>query len=524
MVLKDIVARIETSLSTGALEVALQQLREALSSEGREAPEIRDPNTISLNAGLAWLCNRLVSDFPGVGYEQKMIAYGQSALLIDPRDSLAFQVLPDEQIHLVAHNLLRHRKSRGARLILERLSKAPEPAAAREMLDLVNYVDAQKARITALPPPAPGAKQPLLINAIVWGEAYTEPLFTYGFPSLLASGNLPNVAKDREIIIDFYTSASDVARIDEHPVTESVKRFAKFRYNVIPDPLLAAQAHDATRWCAGAAQQCSAFRAQQLGADLMFLCGSAVYSAQCLSRAYGFLEQGYEAVACLMPRTLETMTYGALNGHAAIEDGTIEIDAEALTNFIVENLHPHSLACFISAEEKYLSQNPVTLFFRTKSGFSCRTYQPSPLVIANSLLLHGFDLDYYTIDVRFLAELVGARAPDRVIKIVGGSDEEVAVTDVECTDGVPMQHYGDIALSLENCASGPLHTSTRAADLDYFRWALEQRFVYHSVDGEVNLPSDGISETEAMEEVAALLKAYGASVKNRLYVYERLAH
>ncbi len=123
-----------------------------------------------------------------------------------------------------------------------------------QLLALLDFVDFEKQRIEDLPPSGEGRAAPLMINAIVWGDAYLDALFTYCLPSLLAPGNLPAVARDREIIFDFYTRERDRPRIDSHPSVVAVKRFAKFRYNLIPEAVLAEELTDAARWCAGAAQ------------------------------------------------------------------------------------------------------------------------------------------------------------------------------------------------------------------------------------------------------------------------------
>ncbi len=54
-----------------------------------------------------------------------------------------------------------------------------------------------------------------------------------------------------------------------------------------------------------------------------------------------------------------------------------------------------------------MSQNPVALFFRDTGGFLCRTYEPNPLIISRALLSKEIEIDYFTIEVRFISELFG---------------------------------------------------------------------------------------------------------------------
>ena len=362
----------------------------------------------------------------------------------------------------------------------------------------------------------------MLINAIVWGDAYIDALVTYGFPSLLAAGNLSAVAREREIVFDFYTAEKDRARIDNHPVTAQVRRFAECRYNIVPDDLLANEAADASRWCAGAAQHCSAIRARSLGADLMFLCGSAIYSEDCLFRTYDFLANGYKAVVCAVPRTLEDSAYEALSRFARIEGGRITAAAAALSAFVVNSLHGHSIDSFIAGTSRKIAQNPVTLFFKTDAGFCCRTYEPSPLIISHELLTSEIEPDYFTIDVRFLPELLRRSSYDEVVKVIAGPEDGIVLTDVDCGDGPGMREYGDISLSLENCANGVLHTATRQTDLAYFRWALGQRFSFYGREGVDRLPDDGLEEFVAMDRLQRLIEDGRTAAEQRIDVYERL--
>ena len=137
------------------------------------------------------------------------------------------------------------------------------------------------------------------------------------------------------------------------------------------------------------------------------MCGSAVYSDHCLQSSYGFLAEGYKAVVCIAPRTNESRAGNELSDYAQIGEGRIEATAEGLSNFIVRNLHRHARACFLGPEAQTVSQNLVALFFRDTGCFVCRTYEPNPLIISRALLSREIEIDYFTIDVRFISELLG---------------------------------------------------------------------------------------------------------------------
>tara|TARA_Y100001934_G_scaffold147810_1_gene177407 strand:+ start:176 stop:544 length:369 start_codon:yes stop_codon:yes gene_type:complete len=99
--------RLELLVRNGALPEACALLSETLVSEAADP----NPDAISIQGGLAWLFDRLADAAGDYAYRVKANGYGQTALLLNPNDAPALAVLPDRKVELVAHNLLRHRKS-----------------------------------------------------------------------------------------------------------------------------------------------------------------------------------------------------------------------------------------------------------------------------------------------------------------------------------------------------------------------------------------------------------------------------
>jgi hypothetical protein len=57
-------------------------------------------------------------------------------------------------------------------------------------------------------------KKILFIYAPVWGKWHIDTFFKYTLPSLMQSGNLPAISKDKKIVINFYTKDNDIFLID----------------------------------------------------------------------------------------------------------------------------------------------------------------------------------------------------------------------------------------------------------------------------------------------------------------------
>ncbi len=86
------------------------------------------------------------------------------------------------------------------------------------------------------------ATSTVTICFVVWGEAFTRLLLDYALPSLLAPGNLPAFAADRNVEILMITTGSDRRMIEDSPVHDAARRhvavqFLEFASEPIPlDP------------------------------------------------------------------------------------------------------------------------------------------------------------------------------------------------------------------------------------------------------------------------------------------------
>ncbi len=58
-----------------------------------------------------------------------------------------------------------------------------------------------------------GKKEALFVMVPVWGEWHINLFFKYTLPSLMQSGNLPNISKTKKVVIYFYTKKQDISLI-----------------------------------------------------------------------------------------------------------------------------------------------------------------------------------------------------------------------------------------------------------------------------------------------------------------------
>ncbi|NKB54744.1 MAG: hypothetical protein GKS00_00240 [Alphaproteobacteria bacterium] len=516
--LVNVIVEIERRLAANRIDDGKALMRPFL-------PDGTAGTLFSAYGGLAFLYDSLAAGNRAPQFQQKRLEYGQSALLLNPTDALAHAVLSENECLLVAENLLRHQQLPMATQLLTYLQDHSESDSAGFRLDLIAYFERERRQILECAPAAVSDPRPLLINVNVWGTAYVQTLFQYGFASLLAPENLPKRALERKIFIDIYTTREDKQRITDHPMTGTLSELAEIRYRLLPETSLTAPVRqvlpEVDLWCLAGAQQSGALRARRLGADLIY-CGPAfVYSANALNALSRYLADGHKAVLSIIPRTRESTAHAQLRTYGEVEAHKIDIGEDALAKFVAENLHEQSINCFLGSDEKLVEQNPVTLFFPIDEGFACRSYQPFPVIVSNELLPDDFTFDTFPADARFLAQAIQEREPGAAVKFVTDPAQEIVVTDVDCDAGSGMKTYGAIAATAENCVSGALHTSILETDLDYYRWSLRQRVEYKVGDPSL-LPTADESEASVMQRIDALFEAGSAGALDRLRFFRRL--
>ena len=64
----------------------------------------------------------------------------------------------------------------------------------------------------------------ILLSQAIWGEKYVDIFLKYSYSSLMASGNLIQVAKNHQITLDLYTTKKDYEIL--------IKKLSKFEKEI----------------------------------------------------------------------------------------------------------------------------------------------------------------------------------------------------------------------------------------------------------------------------------------------------
>jgi tetratricopeptide (TPR) repeat protein len=69
---------------------------------------------------------------------------------------------------------------------------------------------------------------------VVWGAEFTDRFASVTLRSLLAPGNLPDLAAAHPVVYDIHTTAADLERLEAHPVFRRAAQFVEFRLHPFP--------------------------------------------------------------------------------------------------------------------------------------------------------------------------------------------------------------------------------------------------------------------------------------------------
>jgi hypothetical protein len=167
----------------------------------------------------------------------------------------------------------------------------------------------------------------IVLGISIWGEHYQKMFLDFCLPSLMAPGNLPALAKEREIILHIYTTAECMEAINLN-----LPFFLKRKFTEIETPLGDKYAH------LGAMQRNQLQFAHDSGADYHLLMPDYVYSENCFTGILSANALGRKAIARLV---MSTKMEGIVPKLTRYRIGTtIAVPHANLATLALSNIHP----------------------------------------------------------------------------------------------------------------------------------------------------------------------------------------
>lgn len=183
----------------------------------------------------------------------------------------------------------------------------------------------------------------ILIVTAVWGEWHLNALFHVNFPSLLAAGNLPDLALRCELEWCFYTRNAEITHLSSSPIFQEAFRVLpiKMKILVVPeDKLSDPMAGHQWAWTQAANE------AKNSGRYVLFLPPDVAWSDNSFSHVADLVLEGKKAILMAFPRVVSDTFVPALQEHYRERTKTIAMPARKMVALTFRHLHPIMVAEF----------------------------------------------------------------------------------------------------------------------------------------------------------------------------------
>jgi hypothetical protein len=246
-------------------------------------------------------------------------------------------------------------------------------------------------------------KKMLILSFSVWGDKYIKFFNNYCIPCILADGNLPAVAKLRNISIDIYAHSQDIIKIKSQTLFKSLSDLCNINFIEFQQKLVTCEGYkrndSAFRYnIYGGFHHLSIERARSIGADVMCLGPDNIYSNGSFFNYVKFIEEGYNAVFFTATRVQSEFLEPVLDTIKDLNSGTLPITSDEMVNFSTQYIH-HSFLQYIVTDKN----TPVwrsAFFIPYKHGFYIRSYHYHPVIISALILDRSkeFNWNYRPVD------------------------------------------------------------------------------------------------------------------------------
>lgn len=225
----------------------------------------------------------------------------------------------------------------------------------------------------------------------VWGDWHTNALVDVNLPSLLAPGNIPELAKHHDIVYVISTRESDRARIESAPAFKRLRQLIDARIaTTLPEEnegSIFAVHHDVWTEAQKQATRERAF-VLNLPPDVVFADGAGATMCR-------LIERQKKSILWMYSRAVAETIVPALRERFASPTGVMAIPPRELVALNLRHLHSLAMSCF--AESPYFVKHPEIVLWPVKGeGLLVRVlahvnalYEPAHFKLTENYLLEG---------------------------------------------------------------------------------------------------------------------------------------
>ena len=300
------------------------------------------------------------------------------------------------------------------------------PEVASAYLELYRLIGGMLDDLSLESASEPPARREAIVSLTVWGDRYADLLLRYFLPSMLAPGNIPEVARRREVCFEIYTTPDLASKIERAPIVSALREHAAFRIVTFPTSLIESAEYrrepNTRYYIYGGFHHVSMARAGVRGADLFCIAPDGVHADGSFGSYIGMIDEGAEAVVFTSVRGQAEHLLPELDAYRH-DSGALCIPPRKLVGLAVQNVH-HDFARYVLAPEvSHAPQNMSIYLIPTRTGFVVRAFHLHPIALSADCLRRSAEWDFSTVDGNMMARIF--KDPDdwKKIRIVETSDQ-----------------------------------------------------------------------------------------------------
>ncbi len=330
----------------------------------------------------------------------------------------------------VGIELIAKGKLKEARTIFLSLQKI-FPESSEPYVLLYDLVYAMQEKYRVMPNPISHRnKKPLLLSFTVWGDKYIQLFNDYCIACMMAPGNLPAVAKIRDIYVDIYAPRVDIEKIKKQSMFNLFSKLCEINFVEFPERLVTCEGYK-TNGAAfryniyGAFHTVSIERARTMGADVICLGPDNIYSDGSFFKYATFIDQGYDAVLFTSTRAQGEFLLPVLDRMRDPSTHVLAITSDEIVDFSTQYIH-HDFLQYIVTD--HMMPEWLSGFFIPHShGLTIRSFHYHPVILSAGAINRSKNLkwNYTPLDGDLMTRLFPDTNDWNRIKVITDSRDGV---------------------------------------------------------------------------------------------------
>jgi hypothetical protein len=253
---------------------------------------------------------------------------------------------------------------------------------------------------------------------VVWGQRFVDKFMDYCLPSLLAPGNIPALARKRNVVHSIVTTEADRDRIVAHPTFARLRKVARVVFTCFPPEFLERREQSGYNFYHfyGLLDHQSVFMAQALKADLYLLPIDCVYSRDCLRNFSSYLERDSDCCSVGSIEAIESELRAWLDVETKHRANVLDLPSRELVQAASERPDRYFRSLTMRPDNTEFCAHPRELVWPLADGLAIHSIFMHPLAVSARLLSRPFHAQHENVDFALLPRLLQGDGRLKVIE------------------------------------------------------------------------------------------------------------